>query len=175
MTTASAAIGRAGAPVGGVDLERYTGTWYQVAAVPRLFEVQCAKNTKAVYRATGRGTVSVVNSCTTWLGTTSSIRGEAKPLDGTGARLNVSFLPNLIGKDAYLHGSDANYVVVGVGTEYDWAVVTNDSRDAGFILSRTPRLDGVRSAAVLAAVSGAGLDIRDFRTTRQDGGDVSPT
>ncbi|MEV7674627.1 lipocalin family protein [Streptomyces sp. NPDC007872] len=31
-----------------MDLERYTGTWYQIAAVPRLFEVQCAKNTKAV-------------------------------------------------------------------------------------------------------------------------------
>ncbi|MFE8935995.1 lipocalin family protein [Streptomyces sp. NPDC007872] len=125
--------------------------------------------------ATGRGAVPVVNSCTTWLGTTSSIRGEAKPLDGTGARLNVSLLPNLIDREGHLHGSDTDYVVAGVGTEYDWAVVTNDSRDAGFILSRTPRLDGVQSAAVLAAVSGAGLDTRDFRATRQDDGDVPPT
>ncbi|MFC8589758.1 lipocalin family protein [Streptomyces sp. NPDC057217] len=167
-TTASAVSGRSGASVGNVDLKRYAGTWYQVAAVPQLFEIQCAGNTKAVYRATGRGTVSVVNSCTTWLGTVSSIRGEAKPLDASGTRLNVSFLPRLTGKEGYLHDSTANYVVAGLGTEYDWAVVTNESRDAGFILSRTPRLDGTQSAAVLAAVSDAGLDIHDFRATRQD-------
>ncbi|GAA2778666.1 lipocalin family protein [Streptomyces showdoensis] len=154
--------------VGTVDLARYTGTWFQLAAVPQLFELQCAKNVKAVYGATGRGGVAVANSCTTWLGTSSRISGEALPLDATNTRLNVSFLP---GKDGYRHGTEANYVVAGLGPAYEWAVVTDESRASGFVLSRTPRLDPARTADVLRAVRGAGLDPGAFRTTRQDGGD----
>ncbi|MGW1428129.1 lipocalin family protein [Streptomyces sp. NPDC002431] len=63
------------------DLGRYTGTWFQLAAVPQLFELQCAKNVKAVHGATGRGGVAVTNSCATWLGASSRITGEALPLD----------------------------------------------------------------------------------------------
>ncbi|MFJ5834141.1 lipocalin family protein [Streptomyces sp. NPDC093089] len=151
-----------------VDLTRYTGTWLQLASVPQLFEIQCAKNVKAVYGTTERGTVSVANSCTTWLGTQSRVNGEALPLDRTDTRLNVSFLP---WKDGYRHGTDANYVVAGLGDAYEWAVVTNEERTSGFVLSRTPRLDPVRTAEVLDAIRGAGLDPHDFRTTRQDGGD----
>jgi apolipoprotein D and lipocalin family protein len=50
-------------------------------------------------------------------------------------------------------------------------VVTNENRISGFVLSRTPRLDPARTADVLRAVRGAGLEPRAFRTTRQDGGD----
>ncbi|MGW6537857.1 lipocalin family protein [Streptomyces sp. NPDC055051] len=151
-----------------VDLTRYAGTWLQLAAVPQLFEIQCAKNVEAVYGATERGTVSVTNSCATWLGTRSRVHGEARPLDGTNARLNVSFVP---GKGGYRHGADANYVVAGLDHAYGWAVVTNEERTSGFVLSRTPRLDPVRTAEVRDAIRRAGLDPRDFRTTRQDGGD----
>ncbi|MFD7071395.1 lipocalin family protein [Streptomyces sp. NPDC059913] len=66
---------------GTVGLGRYTGTWFQLAAVPQLFELQCAKNVKAVHGATGRGGVAVTNSCATWLGASSRITGEALPLD----------------------------------------------------------------------------------------------
>ncbi|MFE0700726.1 lipocalin family protein [Streptomyces sp. NPDC058872] len=166
--SATARDGRDVLPVGSVDLARYSGTWLQLASVPRLFEIQCAKNVKAVYAETARGTVAVANSCTTWLGTRSGIEGEAKPLDAGGARLNVSFVPE---GDGYRHGTEANYIVVGLGAHYEWAVVTDRDRTSGFVLSRTPRLDAVRTAEVLRAVRRAGLDPRDFRTTRQDGGD----
>ncbi|MFF5932014.1 lipocalin family protein [Streptomyces hydrogenans] len=152
---------------GSVDLARYSGTWFQLAAVPQLFEIQCAKNVKAVYGSTARGTVAVTNSCTTWLGTESRISGEALPLDPTNSRLNVSFLP---WKGGYAHGTGANYVVAGLGPAYEWALVTNEGRTSGFVLSRTPRLDPARTADVLEAIRHAGLDPADFRTTRQDGG-----
>ncbi|WP_051804909.1 lipocalin family protein [Streptomyces griseus] len=168
VPTATADPGGPARAAGTVDLARYAGTWWQLAAVPKLFELQCAKNVKAVYGTTARGTVSVANSCTTWLGTRSRISGEALPLDSTHARLNVSFLPQ---EDGYRHGTEANYVVVGLGPAYEWAVVTDEDRSSGFVLSRTPRLDPARTADVLRAVREAGLDPRDFRATRQDGGD----
>ncbi|MFH9959421.1 lipocalin family protein [Streptomyces roseolus] len=167
--TASADQTGAVPAVASVDLDRYSGTWLQLAAVPQLFEIQCAKNVKAVYGPTARGTVAVTNSCTTWLGTTSRISGEALPLDASDARLNVSFLP---WKGGYRHGTEANYVVAGLGAAYEWALVTDEGRTSGFVLSRTPRLDPARTAEVLDAVRRAGLDPADFRATRQDGGDA---
>ncbi|MER5883703.1 lipocalin family protein [Streptomyces sp. NPDC001941] len=150
-----------------VDLARYAGSWYQLASVPQLFELQCAKNVKALYTPTADGRVAVRNSCRTWLNTTSSIDGEALALDATGTRLNVSFLKT---GGSYQHTRQANYVIVGLGDAYDWAVVSNDSRTAGFVLSRTPSLTPAAWQHVHQAIRAAHLDPRAFRTTRQDGG-----
>ncbi|MGY0490344.1 lipocalin family protein [Streptomyces sp. WG-D5] len=149
-----------------LDINRYQGTWYQLAAVPRLFEIQCAKNVKAVYTATAADTVGVRNSCTTWLGTTSGITGEAKALDASGANLNVSFRKS---GDSFRHSDDANYIVTGIDPEYRWAVVTNSDRTAGFVLSRTTELPAGQLPAVRASIDAAGLDGCDFHVTRQDG------
>ncbi|MFB8249939.1 lipocalin family protein [Streptomyces sp. NPDC001046] len=150
-----------------VEVDRYLGTWFQVAAIPQLFEIQCAKNVKADYTATAAGTLGVRNTCTTWLNTTSSVTGEAKPLDASGARLNVAFL-KIAG--SYLHGEDANYIVTGLDPSYRWAVVTDSDRRSGFVLSRTPALDQTQWNAVRGTIRAAGLDACDFRITRQDGG-----
>ncbi|MHB8913083.1 MAG: lipocalin family protein, partial [Lysobacter sp.] len=45
-----------------VDLDRYTGTWYEIARLPNRFQSMCGSDTRAVYRAEGE-TVSVVNRC----------------------------------------------------------------------------------------------------------------
>ncbi|MBC9715214.1 lipocalin family protein [Streptomyces sp. TRM66268-LWL] len=154
-----------------LDVSRYAGTWYQIAAVPQLFEVQCKKNVKAVYSVDRPGAPGVRNSCDTWLGTSSSITGEAVPLDASNARLNVSFV-NLAG--GYRHTDRANYIVVGLDTRYRWAVVTDTDRRSGFVLSRTPALSGTDTTKARQAVEAAGLDPCTFRTTRQDGATQHP-
>lgn len=151
-----------------VDLARYAGAWYQVAAVPRLFEIQCAKNVQALYTSRADGTVGVRNSCTTWWGSTSAVNGAALPLDASGSRLNVSFVPRPGG--GFAHGEDANYVIVGLAPDYSWAAVTDDDRSAGFLLSRVPALDAADTAAAVEAFTAAGVDACDLRLTRQDGG-----
>lgn len=153
--------------VGHVDIDRYLGTWYQIAAVPQPFESHCAKNVKARYTLTGAGTVSVRNGCTTWQEDTSSLMGEAKVLDSSGARLNVSFSQS---NGSYRHGANANYIVSGLDPEYRWAVVTDSKRRTGFVLSRTPFLPAGQQMAVGASIGAAGLDVCAFRITRQDGG-----
>ncbi|MER6678400.1 lipocalin family protein [Streptomyces sp. NPDC000983] len=150
-----------------VDVERYLGAWYQVAAVPQLFEVQCAKNVTAAYSLTASGAVGVRNTCTTWWNTTSAVTGEAKALDASNARLNVSFL-KLGG--SYVHTGDPNYIVTGLDAGYSWAVVTDSDRKSGFVLARSVTLTATEWAAVRDSIRAAGLDACDFRTTRQDGG-----
>ncbi|MFE1437168.1 lipocalin family protein [Streptomyces sp. NPDC058739] len=150
-----------------IDVDRYLGTWHQVAAIPQLFEIQCAKNVKAEYTLTAVGTLGVRNTCTTWLNTTSSVTGEARPLDASNARLNVSFLK--IG-GSYVHSDDANYIVTGLDASYHWAVVTDSDRQSAFVLSRAPALSPAQWQAVRSSIRTAGLDACDLRLTRQDGG-----
>jgi len=155
-----------------VDLGRYAGTWHQIAAVPQLFEIQCKKNVRAQYTPQSDGSVGVRNSCTTWWGYTSEVNGAARPLDESSTRLNVSFAPRPGG--GFVHGQDANYVVVGLAPDYSWAAVSNEERSAGFLLSRTPALGPEASAAAIEAFTDAGVDPCDLRLTRQDGGVARP-
>ncbi|CAM5418892.1 lipocalin [Streptomyces spiroverticillatus] len=155
-----------------LDIGRYAGDWYQVAAVPQLFELQCKKNVRAQYAPTARGTVSVRNTCTTWWGSTSAIGGEAKPLDARATELNVSFVPAAGG--GYRHTRDANYRIVGLASDYSWAAVTDSDLKSGFILSRTPRLDTAARDRAAASLQEAGVNPCTLLITRQDGGELRP-
>lgn len=178
VSTALALAGAAGVSaadsqqVSRVDLGRYAGTWYQIAAVPQLFEIQCKKNVRAEYTPQSDGGVAVRNSCTTWWGSTSEVNGAARSLDESNTRLNVSFAPRPGG--GFVHGENANYVVVGLAPDYSWAAVTNEERSAGFLLSRTPALGSEASAAAIEAFTDAGVDPCELRLTRQDGGVARP-
>ncbi|WP_305000345.1 lipocalin family protein [Kitasatospora sp. SolWspMP-SS2h] len=156
--------------VASVDLARYLGPWYQVAAKPAPYEIQCKKNSTARYAPTTTGTVSVTNSCSTWLGGSSTVKGDAKALDTTGARLNVSFLG---AGTSWLHTTQANYIVVGLADDYRWATVTDSDRTSGFVLSRTPALTPADTTAARAALTRAGIDPCTVRYTPQDGANTT--
>ncbi|SCG58482.1 lipocalin family protein [Micromonospora humi] len=155
-------------PVADVDVDRYVGDWYQVAAIPQWFEIQCFKNVKARYDVQPDGTIGVRNTCRTIVGTTSTVTGRARsenpPADSA---LTVSFV-KLGGRWIYLGGP--NYVVIGLDPDYRWAVVGDPDRSSGFVLSREPALDAQQLADVRATLTDNGYDLCDFRTTRQDGG-----
>ena len=76
------AVGSLGGPeltqVDSVDLERYQGEWFQVAAIPQPYTLQCTNDTRAEYAVTAPGTVSVRNSCGSAISSDSVIEGEAK-------------------------------------------------------------------------------------------------
>jgi apolipoprotein D and lipocalin family protein len=46
-----------------VDLEKYSGVWYEIAAFPTRFEKGCS-NTTAEYQISEKGHVIVINRCT---------------------------------------------------------------------------------------------------------------
>ncbi|WP_067814599.1 lipocalin family protein [Nocardia inohanensis] len=138
------------APVPALDVQRYLGTWIQLAAIPQPFSLACARDTRAEYSAAPDGLV-VRNSCTTWLGTRDERYGTARIVDAeTDAQLAVAF-----GREP---DRTPNYVVTALDPEYQWALVVNPERTAAFVLSRTPAPDETRWAAVRAAVEAAGID-----------------
>lgn len=126
-------------PVEALDVGRYVGDWYQLAAVPQPFNLMCAKDTQARYEALDASNVSVRNTCTTWMGERSGINGNARVTDlATNAQLHVSF-PDVPTQDS-LDGPP-NYIVTYIADDYSWALVGDPFRLSGFVLSRSPVVD----------------------------------
>ncbi|MFG1791387.1 lipocalin family protein [Nocardia sp. NPDC049149] len=172
--SAQAAPGAAPAPVSSLDLNRYLGTWQQLAAIPQYFNLVCARDTQANYALDPRGNVAVRNTCTTWSNTNNEITGTATVNDRiTGAQLHVSF-PGVPTQDRI--DGPTNYIVTALGPDYSWAVVTDPSRRSGFVLARAPRLDPVEWATVRTEIVAAGQDPCLYLTSPTTGGlaDIVP-
>jgi apolipoprotein D and lipocalin family protein len=75
-----------------VDLNRYTGRWYEITKYPNRFERKCDSNVTATYAIRPDGKISVVNSCATHEGKLTQSSGWAKVVDReTGSKLKVTF------------------------------------------------------------------------------------
>jgi apolipoprotein D and lipocalin family protein len=145
-------------PVDAVDLERYAGLWYEIAKIPNKFEKQCAYGTTATYTLRPDGKIEVVNRCFKKDDSVDEIKGLAKVADPpTGARLKVSFF-SILG----LRPVWAPYWVLGLGADYEYAVVGTPDRKYGWILARTPQLSPETLEEVWSTVREQGYDPDDF-------------
>ncbi len=129
-----------------VDLQRYSGKWYELARTPNRFQKKCIRDVTAEYTLSGE-TVQVQNSCVKADGTQSVIRGKARVADkATGAKLKVTFFWPFSG----------DYWILGLDPEYRWAVVGSPGRKYLWILSRTRSLsnDEMEQALRIAEQNG---------------------
>ena len=122
-----------------VDLNRYAGTWYEIARLPMWFQRHCV-DSKAVYTSRPDGTIGVHNQCVTDTGGLDQADGVATVVDPrTNARLSVVF-DNFF---ARLFGSarEGNYWIIALDPDYQVAMVGTQDRRYLWILSRMPVLD----------------------------------
>jgi apolipoprotein D and lipocalin family protein len=122
-----------------VDLNRYVGTWYEIARLPMWFQRHCV-DSKAVYTSRSDGAIGVHNECVTDTGGLDQADGVATVVDPkTNARLRVVF-DNFF---ARLFGSarEGNYWIIELGPDYQAAMVGTPDRRYLWILSRTPVLN----------------------------------
>lgn len=136
LTPTPAAHGAAAAasvqPVPAVDLNRFLGSWYEVARIPAWFQNRCVKDTTASYQLRSDGKISVTNRCLTGKGQIDQAVGLARVLDPTTkAQLQVSFV-SLLGWRPFW----GDYWVIGLDPDYRWLVVGDPKRQYGWILSR---------------------------------------
>ncbi len=142
-----------------VDLERYLGTWYEIASFPQRFQEGCTATT-ATYSRRGDGEIDVVNRCRkgTPEGPEDSATGRARVVDATSnAKLEVTFFWPFWG----------DYWVIGLGDDYDYAVVGSPSRDYLWILAREPVMAPDRYDAIVAEVKAQGFEVERLRRTVQ--------
>ncbi len=151
--------------VPGVDLERYLGTWYEVARYPNWFQQKCVGDVQAIYARRSDGRLSVTNRCRTKDGAVSQALGVAKVADPKSrAKLKVRFAPALL---SFLPMVWGDYWVLGLADDYSWVTVGTPDRKYLWILARVPAPDPVGLQRALDAARANGFDTDRLVTTPQ--------
>lgn len=136
-----------------VDLSRYTGTWYEIAAFPNRFEKGC-HCAKADYSLLPSGRMKVLNSCFRD-GKQDSFSGVAWNTDETNAKLRVRFYWPFYG----------NYWILFISPDYHDALVGSPDRDYLWILSRSPKFNQKTYDALAAIAKKQGYPIEKLQIT----------
>lgn len=135
-----------------VDLERYSGRWFEVASTRPHFQTGCT-DVEANYQLLPDGTVQVVNRCLAWpVGgdpVPREVVGYAIPVDNTNAALGVDFGGSQQGM----------YLVLALDRDYQWVMVGSATREDFWILSRTRMIDPGTYAALLFRAAQLGYPV----------------
>lgn len=142
-----------------VDIQRYLGTWYEIASYPMYFQRGCT-GTTATYSLRADGEVDVLNRCykDTLSGPEKVAQGRARVVDkATNAKLQVSFFPLVW----------ADYWIIDLDPEYRYAVVGQPGRKYLWILSRTPTLDEKTLDGIRQRLTEQHYDLQRLQWTKQ--------
>ena len=145
--------------VRGFELDRYLGTWYEIARYPNRFQKDCVATT-ATYTLRPDGRVTVVNRC-------RSKTLDGKPKEAKGVAWVVDPSSNAKLKVRFFWPFSGDYWIIDLGTEYEYAVVGHPKRSYLWILSRTPKLDKAVYQGILERITAQGYDLKPLIQTPQ--------
>ena len=132
-----------------VDLQRYSGLWYEIARLPNSFEkdLECVT---ARYTILKNGKIEVLNrGFSTKKGDFKNSKGKAtQPDNNFPGRLKVTFFWPFSG----------DYYIIALDKDYSWALVGSPTRDYLWVLSRTKQLDDSIYADLVAKAGELGFD-----------------
>ena len=144
------------ASVPDLELSRYAGHWYEIAHLPVSFQRQCAGDITAAYALRADGTIGVRNACRTRDGDQAVAEGVARTVEGHPGRLQVRFVPGWL---SWLPLVWADYWVVALDPDYQWAVVGDPDLEYLWILAREPSMDAGLFARLKAKAEAMGYDL----------------
>jgi apolipoprotein D and lipocalin family protein len=156
---AGAADARALQPVRDLDLQRYAGVWHEIARLPNRFEDKCVGDITATYTPREDGGIRVVNACRKADGDTSSVVGEARQAGTLASQLEVRFAPKWLSLLPFVW---ADYWVIALDKDYQWALVGEPDRKYLWILSREPQLDEKTFEGLKARARGLGYELDEL-------------
>lgn len=145
-----------------VDLDRYLGTWYEIASYPQRFQKGCTA-TSANYSLADDGQIVVLNQCRKGSldGEIDRAKGRARVVDEqTNAELEVSFFRPFWG----------DYWIIDLDEDYAYAVVGHPDRDYLWILSRDRQMDAQTYDAILRRLEDQHYDTSRLVKTLQPEG-----
>lgn len=136
-----------------VDLERYAGTWHEVARYPNWFQRNCGATT-ATYDLREDGRISVLNVCEDKRkpGETIDAKGSARVVEGSnGAKLKVRFTP------VWVPFAEGDYWVFHLEPDYSVALVGDPDGKYLWLLAREPDPSPETIRAALETAEGLGF------------------
>ena len=149
--------------IASLDVQRYLGTWYEIAKYPNQFQKKCAAATRADYSQLANGRLSVVNRCTTQDGLTSEAIGEARQTgSATSPKLQVRFAPAWLSFIPMVWG---NYWVIDLDPNYQVAAISEPTREYLWVLARSPEISPKTYADLTARLEKMGFDLQKLVRT----------
>lgn len=139
-----------------LDITRYAGEWHEIARLPMFFQRNCVRNITARYTLREDGMVGVHNRCEDRDGEVDEVEGVARRVPGREGELEVRFAPDWL---SWLPLSWADYWVIALDAEYQWAVVGDPDREHLWILSRIPEMSRERLDDLKARATAMGYDL----------------
>ena len=128
-----------------VDLNRYLGSWYEIAKYDHVFE-RGLDYAMANYTLREDGKIDVLN--------TGIKDGRAKDAKGIAKTTNI---PGLL-KVSFFGPFYSDYRIMMLDTNYQYVLVGGSNDKYLWILSRTPQLDDATKALILAEADKRGYD-----------------
>jgi apolipoprotein D and lipocalin family protein len=147
-------------PIEDFDINRYTGTWYEIARLDNRFEKGLEK-ISATYQLRDDGGVDVINKG--WneqTGEWKQVEGKAYFIDKpTIGRLKVSFFGPFYG----------GYNIIDLDKkDYSYALVTGPDKSYLWILSKTKHLPEETQISLINKAKALGFTTEDLIFVKQD-------
>lgn len=136
-----------------VDLNKFSGDWYVIAAIPTFIETD-AYNAVETYAAPRNGKIE-----TTFRFNDGGFEGEEKVYRPIGF---VSENPAVWGMQ-FVWPIKAEYRIVYVSEDYDTTIIGRRKRDYVWIMARSPSLPPAQYDALLKIVRDQGYDMSALR------------
>ena len=134
-----------------LDLQKYLGTWYEIARYDHRFE-RGLMGVKADYSLRPDGKIKVVNS-----GYKNSLDGEYSEAIGKAKIPRPEEEPGKL-KVAFFWIFYADYFVLELDEDYQWALIGSSSDKYLWILSRTPQISPERYVDLCLLLAKRGYD-----------------
>lgn len=128
-----------------VDLNRYLGSWYEIAKFDHSFE-RGLDYAMANYTLRNDGKIDVLN--------TGIKDGRAKDAKGIAKTTNI---PGLL-KVSFFGPFYSDYRIMMLDADYQYVLVGGSNDKYMWILSRTPQLDDATKTLILAEANRRGYD-----------------
>jgi len=144
-----------------VDLDRFMGDWYVIAAIPTVFE-RSAHNPMDSYRLDADGSVA-----TTFSFNDGAFDGPRRQYESRG--FVVAGSGNAVWGQQYVWPMKADYRIAYLAADYSQVVVAREKRDYVWIMARTPTIAAADLDRLTVFVAGQGYDTSLLRRMPQAG------
>jgi apolipoprotein D and lipocalin family protein len=160
-------------PVADFDLNRYYGTWYEIASIPGFLQSHCARDTQSQYTAADNGAIAALNHCVRSDGGIESSESQSRPIDPSLPSVLKVTAVHFLGIWWYPFGRES--IIIALAPDYRWLVTGHPSLHYGRILARQPSLPPDALQTITASLVKDGFDPCTFVFTPQTGGRTRAT
>ncbi|HKJ89360.1 MAG TPA: lipocalin family protein [Gammaproteobacteria bacterium] len=142
-----------------VNLERFMGDWYVIAAIPTSLE-ENAYNAVESYRLAGEGRVE-----TTFTFREGGFDGERKTYHPTG--FVEEGTGNAVWGMQFFWPIKAEYRVISLSEDYSQTIIGRQKRDYAWIMARSPQIPESQYRAMVDFLRQEGYDVGKLRKVPQ--------